>query len=219
MNKVIFGIGGFLLGGVTGILACRRYWENIANEDIEAVKQYWEDKYADGKPINDKIIEKLITDDERAYKSDVNFRQEELTAVYKTETQHVNYSDLSRKPDLDDIPVEEYERWEYLDDADHVPEDCSIVELTYDAHLNVFEDEDGVVDARDLIGEDAMAKIVMGEGNGTLSVLDKEMNVLYEVETDLGEIEENFDIPTEAPMSLKELRAKAAEMAEGNLKD
>lgn len=218
MNKIIFGIGGFLLGGVAGILACRRYWENIANEDIEAVKRYWEDKYADGKEKCECHHEKKVSDEEVEEMAE-EIVNRTLTAVYKTETQHVNYSDLSRKPDLDDIPVEEYDRWEYLNDADHVPEDCSIVELTYDAHLNVFEDEDGVVDARDLIGEDAMAKIVMGEGNGTLSVLDTEMNVLYEVETDLGEIEENFDIPTEAPMSLKELRAKAAEMAEGNLKD
>lgn len=198
MHKVIFGIGGFALGAVTGLLASKKYFENLANEEIAEVKLYFENR----KPITDKIgpvkqslIDKYDQHDEEPTEVGVLSFVENEERLKKGGT---NYAEMFKKPSLDELVVgldeedeigekgtetsekTEEERFEILEDTAAVAKNASIIELYYSEFNNRFEEENGdEVDIKYLVGETAVARFVMGEDE--MSVYDNELEVLYEL--------------------------------------
>lgn len=228
MHKVIFGIGGFALGAVTGVLASKKYFENLANEEIAEVKLYFENR----KPITDKIgpvkqslIDKYDQHDEEPTEVGVLSFVENEEGLEKAWT---NYAEMFKKPSLDELVVglneedkigeesfeaaakgreeSEEERFEILEDTAAVAKNASIVELYYSEFNNRFEEENGdEVDIKDLIGETAVARFVMGEDE--MSVYDNDLEVLYE----LSRYDPAYDATLhDQPLSPKERRNQDA---------
>lgn len=184
MSKFIFGIAGVCIGGIAGVLGSRSYFKRIADEEVADVKKYYEDKITE---IAGDIVGSLSAEEKRR-EPEESATHDNITAIYKTETTTVDYHKL--KPDLSELAAdieekEDYNRFEILDDCSTEPNDeCSIVDIEYDPALNTFSNEDGVIpDISELIGEEAVGHFIMGSAIDSMSVLDKEWNILYEIET------------------------------------
>lgn len=237
MHKVIFGIGGFAIGAVTGVLASKKYFENLANEEIAEVKLYFENRKPIGNMLEaeeDSAINKAI---KRSLADTYNQETEEPTEVKvlsfveneeKLKKGGTNYAEMFKKPSLDELVVgineedeigeesfeaaakgrekSEEERFEILEDTAAVAENASIVELYYSEFNNRFEEENGdEVDIKDLIGEIAVARFVMGEDE--MSVYDNDLEVLYE----LSRYDPAYDATLhDQPLSPKERRNQDA---------
>lgn len=195
MHKVIFGIGGFALGAVTGILVSKKYFEDLADAEIEEVKEYFENKQMNDryKKIG-KMADKYNRDQDAVDAAVMSFVANEE----KLKKGGTNYAEMFKKPSLDELVVgldeedeigekgtetsekTEKERFEILEDTAAVAKNASIIELYYSEFNNRFEEENGdEVDIKYLVGETAVARFVMGEDE--MSVYDNELEVLYEL--------------------------------------
>lgn len=219
-TKLIFGLGGFLCGGLGGFLVSKTYYDIRLDEELESYRSYLKEK----EKIDDQVLEEL-----ESYKKDMEKGKkiEDPDNITEYKTVAKKYGQMYQKPSIDSLidefveneadqeeePDEEH-RYQILEDTDTLREDVSVEEIVYDDVDNVFTNSlDEMVDIKELIGHKLTAKYVMGElGNDEVSILDLYLDVVYEItrESQMEEPALSGD-EYEAPKSPRERRKEAVE--------
>ena len=177
-NIVIF-ISGLGMGAAGMWFGLKAYYEELANEEIQSVKDWYREKENYAEPGE---VETLSDEDKKEYEVDDTNEEE---PDYREIIERMNYSDFSKKKEEpEEMPEDTINNGSYIITPDDFIDNPNYdkVTLTYFEDDEIFTDieENVIPDGNTLVGNDNLKSFGEYEEN-TLFVRNELLGTDYEV--------------------------------------